>query len=195
MKIIILGGFLGSGKTTMLLRLAPHLAMGSKKDPAVVVLENEISVTDVDSKLLKSQNLTVQNMAAGCVCCTSSAELPISVSAIEKQYDPDYLIIEATGMAYPDAIAEKLKKELGLDSTIIALADASRWKKLSIAMPGFVHGQLNRAAMVLLNKVDLVAQHTVSALQEQIKNQTTAPVFPVCANRPLPQEIFRLLHK
>lgn len=194
MKVIILGGFLGSGKTTLLLQLAPFLAAGSQKDPAVVVLENEISVTDVDTKLLKSRNLTVQNMAAGCICCTSSAALPISVGSIQNEYDPDYLIIEATGMAYPDVIAKMLETELNIQAKIAVLADATRWKKLQIAMPGFVNGQLNMANVVFLNKIDLVSPECLPDLCTQISSQTNAPVYPVSVSKLLDPALLDLLH-
>ena len=194
MRSIILGGFLGSGKTTLLLQLAPFLAAGSQKKPAVVVLENEISATDVDAQLLRSRNLTVKNMAAGCICCTSSAALPISVDAIREKYDPDYLIIEATGMAYPDAIAKMLETELNIHAKIAVLADAARWKKLQIAMPGFVNGQLNMANVVFLNKIDLVNPVILPDLCAQISAQTNAPIYPVSASKPLDPALLDLLH-
>lgn len=195
MKVIILGGFLGSGKTTFLLQLAPVLAQGSEKDPAVVILENEISTTDVDTKLLKSKNQTVQNMAAGCICCTSSAALPISVEMIQKNYDPDYLIIEATGMAYPDSIAQIVEQENGLNVNCIVLVDASRWDRLRIAMPGFVEGQLNRADIIFLNKIDLVSNDKATELCAQIGTQTNAPVYSVSMTKPLDSDHLNRLKK
>lgn len=193
MKVIVLGGFLGSGKTTFLLQAAPFLASCSRKDPAVVVLENEISVTDVDTKLLRSQNLTVRNMAAGCICCTSSGQLPDSVAAIQEEYDPDYLIIEATGMAYPDAIAEILEKEANIPAKIVVLADASRWEKLALAMPNFVYGQLCRADIVFLNKIDLTQSAQVTQLHAQIAANTNAAVYAITATKELDSGLLALL--
>lgn len=193
MKAIILGGFLGSGKTSLLLQLAPFLAGRCRKDPAVVVLENEISITDVDTKLLKSQKLTVRNLAAGCICCTSSAALPDSIAAIRQDFNPDYIIIEATGMAYPDAIRDIVENQAGLDTKVAVLADASRWEKLSFAMPDFVKGQLNRADVILLNKIDLVSEEKVSILAEMLKKQTHARLCPVSLLVPLDLQLLALL--
>ena len=181
MKVIILGGFLGSGKTTFLLQFAPFLATYSNKDPSVVILENEISMTDVDTKLLKSRNLTVRNIAAGCICCTSSASLPISVEMIWKEYDPEYLIIEATGMAYPDTIAQTIEEENHLPVTVAILADASRWQRLNRAMPDFVQGQLKRADAVFLNKTDMVEQGIVDQIYANLAQTVKAPIFPIRA--------------
>lgn len=193
MKVIILGGFLGSGKTTFLLQLAPFLTGCNRKNPAVVILENEISATDVDTKLLKSRKLTVRNLVAGCICCTSSGQLPDSVAAIQREYDPDYLIVEATGMAYPDAIAEKLETVSNIRAKIAVLADASRWKKLMLAMPGFVLGQLNRADIVFLNKTDLVPETQISELREQIAALTKAPIYAISAAKELDSNLLVLL--
>lgn len=193
MKVLILGGFLGSGKTTLLLQLAPFLAKNSQKDPGVVVLENELSVTDVDTKMLQSNNLTVRNLAAGCICCSSSRDLVSSVAAIHKDFDPDYLIIEATGMAYPDAIAQTVETECSFRSKIAVLADTSRWEKLSIAMPGFVYGQLSHADVVFLNKADLVSNEKLASVCTQISEKTDAPIYPVSMIHPLDPSLLHLL--
>ena len=183
MKFILLGGFLGSGKTTFLLKLAPYLAVKSRKDPAVVVLENEISNTDVDTKLLESLNLTVRNLAAGCIFCTSAGALPDSVKKIKTDFDPDYLIIETTGMAFPDAIAQTIESENRLPVTVAILADASRWERLNRAMPEFVRGQLKRADMVFLNKTDKVAVEKIEQIRDDLSRLVSAPVYPVQANK------------
>jgi len=190
MKVILLGGFLGSGKTTFLLKLAPYLAARSKKDPAVVVLENEISNTDVDTKLLESLNLTVRNLAAGCICCTSAGALPDSVAKIKTDFDPDYLIIEATGMAFPDAIAQTIETENQLPVTVAILADASRWDRLNRAMSEFVHGQLKRADIVLLNKTDKVRVEKMEQIRDGLSRLVSAPVYPIQANTPIDPSAF-----
>lgn len=196
MKIIILGGFLGSGKTTVLLQLAPYLAgcSNSGKNPSVVVLENEISVTDVDTKLLQSRNLTTRNLAAGCICCTSSAQLVDSVQAIARDFDPDYLIVEATGMAYPDSIQETLEKETPYPTKMAALVDASRWRKLKLAMPMFVQSQLRCADVVYVNKADLADPLRLPKLCEELADLAKgAPVCAVSAIGGLDPQVFSVL--
>ena len=94
MKIIILGGFLGSGKTTVLMQFGKYLIRRAgtedktSTDTPVVILENEISEAGVDNQLLSSANFTVQNIFAGCICCTSTASLCESVKQIENTWNP-----------------------------------------------------------------------------------------------------------
>ena len=154
MKIIILGGFLGSGKTTVLMQFGKYLIRRAgtedktSTDTPVVILENEISEAGVDNQLLSSANFTVQNIFAGCICCTSTASLCESVKQIENTWNPEFLLIEATGMAYPDNIRDVLREEAGKQASILALADAKRWKRVVRAMPQFVISQLKDADVI-----------------------------------------------
>ena len=65
MQTLILAGFLGAGKTTVLMELAAFLVRNGKN---IVILENEISSAGVDNQLLKSKGFQVRNIFAGCVC-------------------------------------------------------------------------------------------------------------------------------
>lgn len=197
MKVIILGGFLGAGKTTVLLDLVPWLVQkktGTGEYP-VVVLENEISMTDVDARRLRDGGLTVRNLAAGCICCTSRGELLSSVEKIQREFQPEYLIIEATGMAYPDSIKETVSDIPGVISAkIIAVADVCRWKKLLAAMTEFVKGQLCQADVVLMNKIDLAAPAVVEEVRKSIESFTeTAKLYAVSASRGIPEYCFENL--
>lgn len=195
MKTIVLGGFLGSGKTTLLLQLVPFLrSHAAAVEYPVVVLENEISTTDVDSQLLRDQGLNVQTLAAGCICCTSRASLADSLREIRRRYEPAYLVIEATGMAYPDAIADVLRQNGETDITILALADARRWSRVSRAMPKFLESQLAQASLVFLNKTDLVSAEEARAVQRELEQAAPqASIFPICARAPIADAYFSSL--
>ena len=76
MKMIIMGGFLGAGKTSLVLQMARYLAgRNPDKQAKVVILENEIGEVSIDDKILKSGGFEVQTMFSGCVCCTMAGEL------------------------------------------------------------------------------------------------------------------------
>ena len=100
MNFLVIGGFLGSGKTSFLLQLARYMVekRGIKK---VVLLENEVGEVGVDDKVLKGAGYQVKNMFAGCVCCTLSGSLPLTIKEIQAQLNPDLIIMETTGMAFP----------------------------------------------------------------------------------------------
>lgn len=195
MKIIILGGFLGSGKTTVLMQLVPCLAkQADDYSYPVVVLENEISTTDVDSKMLRNQGMEVRTLAAGCICCTSTASLMESVSQIREKYGPAYLVIEATGMAYPDSISRILREAGEENIQIVALADSKRWDKVLYAMPKFVESQLSQADIVFQNKTDLVTSEKQESVRLSIQQITpNAKIYPVCACKGIPEEFFAAL--
>ena len=153
MEILIIGGFLGAGKTTTLAQIAGYLT--HTMHDQVVILENEISDTGVDDQLLTRSGFQVKEMLAGCICCSSSAQLTDTIKEIENLYHPKWLIIEATGLAYPDAIWDTIHTEFQIDAKIITLLDASRWMRLQKAMPQFADAQLTRADVIIINKTDL----------------------------------------
>ena len=193
MKTIIFGGFLGSGKTTVLLQLAKYIT--AKPDfPQVVILENEIGEVGVDNEILEGAALAVESVFSGCICCTGAVDLIDAVQTIESQYEPDWLIVEATGMAQPSSIQTNLKNILGLDSVILAIADASRWSKLMIASPVFVRKQLEGSGLVLLTKTDKTDADALAKAYGEVKECSGgAKVYPVCALDPISENIFEEL--
>lgn len=191
MQTLILAGFLGSGKTTVLMELADYLVRNGKH---VVILENEISSAGVDNQLLKSRGFQVRNIFAGCVCCTSTGILCQDVQKIRLEFDPDWLIIEATGMAYPDSIQASLRQKLQIDASVLALVDASRWKRVLAAMRQFAVSQLQGAAAVLVTKIDKVdpdvLREVVCSVRELVDQ---IPVLPICAIRPISEDVWRIV--
>lgn len=156
MKVLIIGGFLGSGKTTALMRLAQYVVNKNAGDRTsaqfpVVILENEVSNTGIDNRLLSRSGLKVREMLSGCICCSSSAQLAEQVQAIKEEYAPQWLFIEATGLAYPDSVWKILQTELQIDARILTLIDAGRWMRLVKAMPQFAAAQTKKADLVIIN--------------------------------------------
>lgn len=191
MRTLILAGFLGAGKTTVLMELAAFLVRNEK---TVVILENEISSAGVDNQLLKSRGFQVRNIFAGCVCCSSAGVLCQDVHTIRQEFAPDWLIVEATGMAFPDAIQESLLRELGISASVLALVDASRWKRVLGAMRQFAVSQLKGASMVLVNKIDKVGQEALREATESVEELAPGiPVHPVCAIQPIPETVWKSL--
>ena len=185
MKILLIGGFLGSGKTSFILQLAHHMIedMGIGN---VVILENEIGEISVDDKVLMGAGYQVRGLFAGCVCCTLAGELPGSVLQIQRELHPDWLIMEATGVAFPGTIKENLERAVGIPCRICCLADAQRWKRLHAAMGDLFRCQLEDADVILVNKADLVDADTLSQVTEAVRGiNGTALLSSICANEPL----------
>jgi G3E family GTPase len=171
MKILLLGGFLGSGKTSILLQLAKHIIEkeGSPGRTTVMIIENEIGDVGVDDKLLKSQGLTVKELFSGCACCTSAGDLLLDIQKIRDELDPKWIIVEATGVAYPRQIKESVEMYFQVPVKILVVADAKRWKRLRNAMSQLIDAQLELADLILLNKVDLVDEEAAEATLSDIR--------------------------
>lgn len=170
MKVLILGGFLGSGKTTLLLSLARYLVDSSRSGSVykVVILENEVGREGIDDKLLRGNGFNVENLFNGCACCTLAGELVSAAYEIEKEYAPDWLIVETTGLAYPGLIQDNLSAGIGMDSRVCTVVDVSRWKRLMNAMRELFVGQTERADVVLMNKTDLVPEQVLNDVGKDI---------------------------
>ena len=173
MKIVILGGFLGSGKTTVLLKLAKTLISESKgKGTPVVIIENEIGDVSVDTGLLGGYE--VRELFSGCVCCTLAGDLTVAANEIQEKYAPDFLIIEATGVAQPKNIIKIMEQYAKAEDILdIVLADAYRWEDLMDYMDVFISNQLKGADFVLLNKCDLVSEETADSACGDIREMNS----------------------
>lgn len=182
MNFLIIGGFLGAGKTSLMLQLVPHMRdrLGAGK---IVILENEIGQVGIDDRVLAGAGYSVRGMTAGCVCCTLAGELILTVKALGKDLAPDWIIMEATGMAFPQSIKENLADALGVDARICCLTDAKRWPRLLKPMEHLLPMQLKEADAVLINKIDLVDAPALEAVRESVAGfcPPEARIFPVSA--------------
>lgn len=187
MKTVIFGGFLGSGKTSVLLQFARYLTntCKSEKEHKVVILENEISDQGIDNQVFQNENLTVQNVFSGCICCTNSGYLVGAVKEIQNTYEPEWLLIEATGMAFPGSISDIISQYLNLKSSILVLVDAKRWNRVKLAMPVFAKSQVSDAKVILINKIDLVTEENLHLIEKDIEEiNADSWNFKICAIQP-----------
>ena len=170
MKLLILGGFLGSGKTTFLMRLARYLSGQVTGENRIIILENEVGEVSIDDKLLASQGYRIETMFSGCACCTIKGQVEFAVRDIIRDYDPEYILFEASGVACPANIRENLQERLGLDSRIVTLVDAKRWLALARGARPFLESQLQGADMVLVNKTDRVTEEIRAQVVDSLRD-------------------------
>ncbi|KPU43134.1 putative metal chaperone YciC [Oxobacter pfennigii] len=192
MKILIMGGFLGSGKTSVVIQLAKFMAGENPDKPyKVVIIENEIGEVGIDDKILSKIGYKVEGMFSGCVCCTISGELVLNVLDIMKNMNPDYIIMESTGVAYPNNIKEILEESIkDIDCRICCVTDAKRWKRLLKPMELLLKDQLKNADVILINKVDAIDSDTLIEVDESVKTfNNTAQFFHVSAIEPIDSNI------
>lgn len=176
MNILLFGGFLGSGKTSVVLQTAKYL-VGNKQKVAIV--ENEIGEVGIDDKVIAAQGLAVKGIYAGCVCCQISGDLVLAIREIHQTVDPDWLIIETTGLAVPSKVVEFLQKYCDCYDELrtIVLVDAERWEELYEVTEDFVVSQVKSADTLIISKIDLIDdsyQNFLVELMKQINSKATA---------------------
>ena len=104
MNILIVSGFLGAGKTTFIQKLA------EKSDREFAVMENEYGERGIDGNLLEQNRLKVWELTEGCICCSLKSDFAMSVLTIANSADPDYLIVEPTGVGLLSSVITNLLK-------------------------------------------------------------------------------------
>jgi G3E family GTPase len=188
---IIITGFLGSGKTTLI----KHLLETSLKDRKVALIENEIGEVSVDSMILKTQNVAISELTAGCMCCTISGDFSNAVTDILENTSPEALLIETTGIANPISIFMMLANDqrLILD-TIITVVDAERLED-NLAENLVAEIQLTISDLIALNKADVCSEAVLRKAEERIRQMNErAPIFRTVQGRIPPELIFAPKH-
>jgi len=155
MIVCQLAGFLGSGKTTLLVRLGSELGKTGKR---VAIIVNEVGEVGVDGAVIDSFGLKSVEITEGCICCTLSGSLQNTLKAIKREYEPDVIIIEPTGIALPNIVTRLVKLSMIEEDGMytICLIDAYRAPKLFSEAKLFVSRQIDGADIVAVNKMDLV---------------------------------------
>lgn len=128
--ITIVTGFLGSGKTTLILNLIPQLPHTYK----IALLKNEFGDVAIDSQLASSAAISgVQELLNGCICCNLVGQLGDALETLRKDVSPDRIVIETSGSAFPATLAmevNRLARETGhyvLDGVVVVI-DVENWK-------------------------------------------------------------------
>ncbi len=153
-EVILIAGFLGSGKTTFLRRI---LSWPEKlSDTAILV--NEFGEIGIDGELLEGFDIPVVEMANGCICCSLQGDLIRTLRDILERIHPKRLFIEATGVADPLDILKVLDlpefREKLDKAKVVTIVDADFWGGREFFGPLF-YNQIKAADLVLLNKIDL----------------------------------------
>ena len=154
MQLVVLTGFLGSGKTTALLSMARDLA-GSGHKTAIIV--NEIGDVGIDNQLLTQLGANVWELLGGCICCTLVADLGQTLLDIQARFAPDYVFIEPSGASNPGSIPDALKYNAELKNIPIhwiAIVDPTRIEELVEVLEPLMQSHLRQANIAVITKAD-----------------------------------------
>jgi len=149
-----MGGFLGSGKTTLVMRIAERYISTGRK---VAVLVNEIGEIGVDGATIGGSGLNTVELSEGCICCSLSGSLQSTMRQIESEIEPDVLLIEPTGLALPHKVREIIRGTVDDEHvSIIGICDAQRFPVLKEKKEDFLRMQLSKSDVLWINKIDAV---------------------------------------
>lgn len=158
--VYVLAGFLGSGKTTLLNRL---LADAAERGWKPAVLMNEVGDVNLDGMVV-ARDVPMAEMLGGCICCSIKGDLGMELTKLARDFEPDVIWIESTGLANPleimDAVTESsLYAKLVLQGVVTVVDAPHLLDRLRIGSGKtfkLMKEQIRAASHLVLNKIDLV---------------------------------------
>lgn len=166
--VVIVSGFLGSGKTTLVRRL---LEDAQARGERVAVISNEFGELGIDEALLGGGEERFIELAGGCVCCQLSDELVDTLTELRDRVNPDRIVIETSGLALPHETQLHLYRPpvdawVG-DEAAVVVVNAEQLH-LREHLEGTFEDQVSSADLVVLHKIDLVEAGELTTLEAAI---------------------------
>ena len=163
-KIDIVSGFLGAGKTTLIKKLLAEAFSGEK----LVLIENEFGEISIDGGYLKESGVQISEMSSGCICCSLVGDFGKALVDVQKQFDPDRILIEPSGVGKLSdvilAVENTVKDvpEMKLNS-FVTVADASKVKVYMKNFGEFYNNQIETAGTIILSRTQKVSPEKLQA--------------------------------
>ncbi|MGQ9675085.1 MAG: CobW family GTP-binding protein [Chloroflexota bacterium] len=168
MHLLLISGFLGSGKTTLIIRLAQ---VAGRNGSRVAVVVNEIGEIGIDDQVMRQVGLNVWELLGGCICCTLSGDLVKTLESLDADYAPDLAIVEASGAANPRTVLSALPYYRGrpLDSMrTLTVVDPLRLRMLLETLTPLVTSQIEQADIVVVSKTDQASTEETEAARQAV---------------------------
>lgn len=167
MKILLVTGFLGAGKTTFIKELAKNINL------EFVVLENEYADVGVDGDFLDEKNLEIYEMSEGCICCSMKGDFKSSIKKIYNEINPEYLLVEPTGVGMLSSIIENIK-ELDINEieilAPITLIDISSYEEYLESFENFFIDNLKNTSNIIFTRINEIPENKIKEIENKILN-------------------------
>jgi len=167
-ELIVLTGFLGSGKTSLLLEIVEHLRA---HDQFVAIIQNELGATGVDEYVIDGGD-TVLSLDEGCVCCSLAGSLASGIKRLTERFHPERIILETSGLANPvnllatqDTWADLARLEM-----VVTVIDAVHGLDM-LATSDIARDQVRSGDVLVINKCDLVDPLVLDTLRSRLRER------------------------
>jgi G3E family GTPase len=173
--VLVVSGFLGSGKTTLVARL---LYEAQRRGLRAAVISNELGELGIDRAVLAGR--AYAELAGGCVCCELSDDLVRTLEELHQEVDPDWIVIETSGVALPYDTQlhfwrDPVRRWLGEDMAVVVVNAEQVTEARDLA--GTFEDQVSSADLLVLNKLDLIAPGTRPAVEAKLRGiEPEAPI-------------------
>ncbi|MDR3282011.1 MAG: hypothetical protein LBS92_00145 [Candidatus Methanoplasma sp.] len=172
MKVSQVAGFLGSGKTTAVMKIVDKLVRGGHR---IAIVVNDVGEISVDAKFIESHGLKAKEISGGCICCQIAGSFADTLALLYDTYNPDIVVVEPSGVAIPWGLkraAEYSEARTNVKvehAPVITLVDASRIETLVKAVRRLVETQIREADVCFVNKVDAASEEDVKKAEDFIR--------------------------
>ena len=170
-KIDIFSGFLGAGKTTLIKKLIKEAFAGQQ----VVLIENEFGEIGIDGGFLKESGIQINELNAGCICCSLVGDFRTALQQVVEQYHPDRIVIEPSGVGKlsdvtraVEGVAEHLDVQL---NSFVTVADVNKVKMYMKNFGEFYDDQISHASCIILSRTQNVTEEKIAAAVAMLREK------------------------
>ena len=169
-KIDIISGFLGAGKTTLIKKLLKDGFNGEQ----VVLIENEFGEIGIDGGFLKEAGIQIREMNSGCICCSLVGDFGTSLKEVVSKYNPDRILIEPSGVG---KLSDVIKAVQGVQDEVdiklnsyTTVVDAKKCKMYMKNFGEFFDNQIQYAGAIIMSRTDIAAEKKVQESLELLRS-------------------------
>ena len=172
-KIDIISGFLGAGKTTLIKKLISEVFAGQQ----IVLIENEFGEIGIDGGFLKDSGINITEMNSGCICCSLVGDFGTALGEVIEKYSPSRIIIEPSGVGKLSDVEKAVwnvgdKADIEIASTV-AVVDAKKAKIYMKNFGEFFNNQVESARTVILSRTQELSDEKLDAVVSLIREKNS----------------------
>ena len=168
-KIDIISGFLGAGKTTLIQKLFKEGFENEK----IVLIENEFGEIGIDGGFLKEAGVNIKEINSGCICCSLVGDFSKSLKEVVNTYNPERIIIEPSGVGKLSDIKKAvLKMEEDLEINILTtVVDGSKAKLYMKNFGEFFNDQVSESSTIVVSRIDKISEEKLDEVVHLLKDK------------------------